>query len=255
MTSHPIRVFLVDDHELVRRGITAFLATAGDIDVVGEAATAAQAVRRIPALAPDVVLLDLRLPDGSGIDVCRAIASTGAATRSIILTAFDDSDAVLAAVVAGAAGFFRKDVTGDRLIDGIRLVTDGASLLDADVIARATRDLHAARGHEDQLLALSERERQVLTLIADGLTNRQIASRLFLAEKTVKNYVSSVLTKLGLHSRTQAAVLRVGSAWHGSGDRDFERGTIEPARLAGRSGPGRSHGEVPRRSGGSTESS
>lgn len=208
MTPQPIRVFLVDDHELVRRGIAAFLAAAGDISIVGEAATAAQATHRIPAVAPDVVLLDVRLPDGNGIDVCREFTSALPPIRCIILTAYDDDEAILAAVIAGAAGYVRKDVAGDALVDGIRAVADGRSLLDAGLVARVTRNLQAAQGGDSRLAGLSAREREVLTLIADGLSNREIAGRLSLAEKTVKNYVSSVLAKLGLHSRTQAAVLR-----------------------------------------------
>jgi DNA-binding NarL/FixJ family response regulator len=208
VTNAPVRVFLVDDHELVRRGIATFLASAGDVSIVGEAASAAQAIARIPTVLPDVVLLDVRLPDGSGIDVCRELASTDPPVRCIILTAYNDDDAVLAAVVAGAAGYVRKDVTGSALVDGIRAVAAGRSLLDPGLIARVAQHLRQAQAGDPRLSGLSARERDVLTLVADGLTNREIAARLSLAEKTVKNYVSSVLAKLGLHSRTQAAVLR-----------------------------------------------
>lgn len=208
MTAAPIRVFIVDDHELVRRGIATFITTADDIEVVGEAASAAQAISRIRAVAPDVVMLDVRLPDGSGVDVCRDLAATLPTARCIIMTAFHDDEAVLAAVIAGAAGYVRKDVTGNALIDGIRTVAAGRSMLDPGLVARVTRDLRDARSGDPRLAGLSARELEVLTLIADGLTNRDIAARMSLAEKTVKNYVSSVLTKLGLHSRTQAAILR-----------------------------------------------
>jgi DNA-binding NarL/FixJ family response regulator len=208
MSAGPIRVFLVDDHELVRRGIATFLATADDIEIVGEAASAGQALSRIPLVSPDVVLLDVRLPDGSGIDVCRDLASHHPSARCIVLTAYDDDAAILAAVVAGAAGYVRKTVSGTALVDGIRVVGAGRSLLDPGLVERVTRDLRHATDGDPRLMGLSERERDVLTLIADGLTNREIAARLSLADKTVKNYVSNLLSKLGLHSRTQAAVLR-----------------------------------------------
>jgi two-component system response regulator DevR len=156
------------------------------------------------------VLLDVRLPDGSGVDVCREVRSSLPGTRCIMMTAFSDDEAILAAVVAGADGYVRKDLAGAALVDGVRAVAGGRSLLDPGLVARVTRDLRIARAGDPRLAMLSAREREVLTLIADGLTNREIAARLALAEKTVKNYVSSVLAKLGLHSRTQAAVLRAG---------------------------------------------
>jgi DNA-binding NarL/FixJ family response regulator len=203
-------VFVVDDHELVRRGIATYFAGEDDIEIVGEAASAAQAVARIPAVSPDVVLLDVRLPDGSGVDVCREVRSTRPHTRCIMMTAYSDDEAILAAVVAGASGYVRKDLTGTALVGGVRAVAAGRSLLDPGLVARVTRDLREARGGDPRLATLSPREREVLTLIADGLTNREIAGRTSLAEKTVKNYVSSLLAKLGLHSRTQAAILRAG---------------------------------------------
>lgn len=209
MSPSPVRVFLVDDHELVRRGIAAFLATAEDIEIVGEASTAGRALSRIPLVGPDVVLLDVRLPDGSGIDVCRELASSHPSARCIVLTAYDDDAAILAAVVAGAAGYVEKSVTGSALVDGIRAVGAGRSLLDPGLVDRVGRDLRHATDGDPRLRCLSDRERDVLTLIADGLTNHEIAARLSLADKTVKNYVSNLLAKLGLHSRTQAAVLRV----------------------------------------------
>lgn len=201
---------MVDDHELVRRGIATYFATQADIEIVGEAASAAQAIARIRAVAPDVVLLDVRLPDGSGVDVCREVRSTMPGTRCIMMTAFSDDEAILAAVIAGADWYVRKDLAGAALVDGVRAVAGGRSLLDPGLVARVTRDLRIARAGDPRLAMLTAREREVLTLIADGLTNREIAARLALAEKTVKNYVSSVLAKLGLHSRTQAAVLRAG---------------------------------------------
>ncbi|MDQ1512504.1 MAG: two-component system, NarL family, response regulator DevR [Microbacteriaceae bacterium] len=205
----PTRVFLVDDHELVRRGIAAFLESAEGIQIVGEAATAAQALSRIRAVEPDVVLLDVRLPDGSGIDVCRDLRSSAPDLRCIILTAYNDDEAIVAAVVAGAVGYIRKDVAGTSLIDGVRAVAAGRSLLDPGLVRRVMARLRDARNGDPRLTGLSAREREVLTLIADGLTNRQIGTQLSLAEKTVKNYVSSLLSKLGLRSRTQAAVLRL----------------------------------------------
>lgn len=208
MTDAAVRVFVVDDHELVRRGIATFLTTADGFEIVGEAATGAQALARIPTVTPDVVLLDVRLPDRSGIDVCRELGSTVPSTRCIMLTAFSDDEAILAAVVAGAAGYVRKEVAGTALIEAVRSVAEGHSLLDPGLVARVTHNLLEARAGDPRLAELSDREREVLTSIADGLTNREIAKRLSLAEKTVKNYVSSVLSKLGLHSRTQAAVLR-----------------------------------------------
>jgi two-component system, NarL family, response regulator DevR len=222
--SEPIRVFLVDDHELVRRGIAAFLGSAADLRIVGEAATAAQALSRIPAVMPDVVLLDVRLPDGSGIDVCRELRGSMPQVACVIVTAYDDDDAILASVVAGAAGYIRKDVAGSALVDGIRTAAEGRSLLDAALVERVTQHLRNAERGDPRLAGLSRREAEVLVLIADGQTNREIAASLSLAEKTVKNYVSSVLSKLGLRSRTEAAVLR-------STTRDGRRvGDPEPGR-------------------------
>ena len=206
-----IRVFLVDDHELVRRGIASFLGSATDLVIVGEAATAAQALTRVPAVQPDVVLLDVRLPDGSGIDVCRELRVRAPEVACIILTAYDDDDAILASVVAGAAGYIRKDIAGSALVDGIRTAAAGHSLLDAALVARVARHLKDADRGDPRLAGLSRREAEVLALIADGQTNREIAASLSLAEKTVKNYVSSLLSKLGLHTRTQAAVLRTAT--------------------------------------------
>ena len=201
-----IRVFLLDDHEIVRRGIADLISGEADIDVVGEAGTAFEALARIPAVRPDVALLDAQLPDGSGIDVCRDIRSSVPATRCIILTSYDDDDAIFAAVMAGAAGYLLKEVRGLFLVDAIRQVAAGKSLLDSSATARLLTRLREGKPQDRRLASLTDREREVLGLIADGMTNKQIGETLFLAEKTVKNYVSGLLAKLGMQRRTQAAV-------------------------------------------------
>jgi two-component system response regulator DevR len=206
LSATPIRVFLLDDHEIVRRGIADLLSAAEDMEVVGEAGTAAEALRRIPAVHPDVALLDGRLPDGSGIDVCREIRSSFPEIGCLILTSYDDDDALFAAVMAGASGYLLKEIRGSSLLDGIRQVKAGRSLLDPTVTERVMRRLREGKEQDPRLAGLTERERDILDLIADGLTNRQIGERLFLAEKTVKNYVSALLAKLGMQRRTQAAV-------------------------------------------------
>jgi two-component system response regulator DevR len=203
----PIRVFLLDDHEVVRRGLRELLEDEPDIEVVGEAESAAAALRRIPALRVDVAVLDARLGDGSGIDVCREIRSRDESVRAIILTSYDDDDALFAAIMAGSAGYVLKQIHGTDLVDGIRRVAAGQSLLDPALIARVLQRVRDGSGPPDELAALTEQERKILACIAEGMTNRQIGQRLFLAEKTVKNYVSSLLAKLGLERRTQAAVL------------------------------------------------
>jgi len=201
------RVFLLDDHELVRRGLRDLLEDAG-FEVVGEAGTVQQAMARIPALRPDVCVLDARLPDGSGIDVCRDVRSIDPTIRALILTSYDDDEALFAAIMAGAAGYVLKQVGSNDLVDAIRHVAAGRSLLDPIVTSRVLERMRTATsGEPDELASLTDQERKILALIAEGLTNRQIAERMFLAEKTVKNYVSSVLAKLGLERRTQAAVL------------------------------------------------
>lgn len=204
--SDTIRVFLLDDHEIVRRGIADLLQTEPDIIVVGDAGTAADALRRIPAAAPHVAVLDARLPDGSGIEVCREIRSSAPAIRCLILTSYDDNDAIFAAVMAGAAGYLLKEVRGSHLIDAIRQVAAGKSLMDPAVTERLLSRLRDGAPHDERLASLTAREREVLGLISDGLTNREIGQRLFLAEKTIKNYVSGLLAKLGMQRRTQAAV-------------------------------------------------
>ena len=205
------RVFLVDDHELVRRGVADLLEADGDIEIVGEASTVEQARGRILATQPDVVLLDVRLPDGSGIDLCRDLHSIAPTVRCVMLTAYDDDEAMVAAVIADAAGYVLKDVRGTGLIETVRAVAAGRSLLDPALVRTVRSRMRADDRGDPRLAALNPREREVLGLIADGLTNRQIGARLALTEKTVKNYVSSLLAKLGLQSRTQAAVLQMSS--------------------------------------------
>jgi DNA-binding NarL/FixJ family response regulator len=198
------RVFLLDDHEVVRRGVRELLEADSDMEVVGEAGTAEEALGRIPATRPDVAVLDVRLPDGDGVEVCREIRSRHPEIACVMLTSFADDEAVYAAIMAGAAGYLLKQVRGTDLVDGIRRVGRGESLLDPAV---TTRVLDRIRHRpEDEQFGLTDQERRILDLLAEGLTNRQIGERLFLAEKTVKNYVSNLLTKLGMHRRTEAAV-------------------------------------------------
>ncbi len=206
-----IRVFIVDDHELVRRGIIALLNAEPDFEVVGEAGTAAQARARIRATRPDVAVLDVRLPDGSGIDVCRDVRSEHPETQCLILTGYDDDEAIYAAVLAGAAGYVIKDVRGGRLVDSVRKVAAGVVLLDPALGRRVVERIDETHRSDPRLESLSARERDILPLIAEGLTNREIGERLALAEKTVKNYISGLLSKLGLQRRTQAAVLHLES--------------------------------------------
>ena len=205
-TPPPIAVFLLDDHEIVRRGIADLIEAAEGIAVVGEAGTATEALRRIPAVRPQVAILDARLPDGSGIDVCREIRSSMPDVRCLILTSYDDNDAIFAAVMAGASGYLLKEVRGSYLIDAIRQVADGKSLLDPRATESLLARLRTAEPEDKRLASLTAREREILGLITEGLTNRQIGERLFLAEKTIKNYVSALLAKLGMERRTQAAV-------------------------------------------------
>ena len=206
-----IRVFLLDDHELVRRGISALLSAEVDIEVVGEASTAAQAIGRIRATTPDVAVLDVRLPDGSGIDVCRDIRSSLPGTRCLMLTGYDDDEAIYAAVLAGASGYVIKDIRGSGLVDSVRAVAAGRSLLDPALNRRVVERINENHEADPRLQSLTIRDRQILPLIAEGLTNREIGDRLNLAEKTVKNYISGLLSKLGLQRRTQAAVLHLES--------------------------------------------
>ena len=202
----PIRVFLLDDHEVVRRGLKDLLESDGDIEVVGESGLAEEATRRIPALRPDVAVLDARLPDGSGIDVCRDVRSTNPEIAALILTSYDDDEALFSAIMAGAAGYVLKQIRGTDLVDAVRRVAAGQSLLDPAVTQQVLDRLRQGPPQDVALAPLTDQERRVLELIGEGLTNRQIGERMFLAEKTIKNYVSALLSKLGMERRTQAAV-------------------------------------------------
>jgi DNA-binding NarL/FixJ family response regulator len=205
--SSAIKVFLLDDHEIVRRGLRDLLEAEDDLVVIGESGSAREAERIIPALRPQVAVLDARLPDGSGIDVCRTIRSRDPSINALILTSYDDDQALFAAIMAGAAGYVLKQVRSNELVQAIRTVARGQSLLDPAVTAKVLERLRSGTAEPEEFADLTEREKEILRLIAEGLTNRQIGQRLFIAEKTVKNYVSSLLAKLGLERRTQAAVL------------------------------------------------
>ena len=211
-----VKVFLLDDHEIVRRGLRNLLTAEDDIEVVGEAGTAASALARIPALEPDVAVLDVRLPDGDGISVCREIRSRHPETACLMLTSYGDDQALLGAIMAGAAGYVLKQTCGSDLVGAVRTVAAGGKTLDEDSTQRVIARIQERVTSVDPLSALSDQEKRVLELVAEGLTNRQIAERMFLAEKTAKNYVSSVLTKLGMQRRSQAAAF----AARLSGDRD-----------------------------------
>jgi DNA-binding NarL/FixJ family response regulator len=204
-----ISVFLLDDHEIVRRGVRDLLETQPDITVIGEAGTAESALALIPELRPDVAVLDVRLPDGNGIAVCREIRSRSPQVGCLMLTSFGDDEALLDAIMAGAAGYVLKQIRGTDLIGAIRTVASGQSLIDEKAVGRVMSRLQEQSGGADPLAALTEAERKILELIGQGLTNRQIGERLFLAEKTVKNYVSGLFAKLGLERRTQAAAYAV----------------------------------------------
>ncbi|MEV3924224.1 response regulator transcription factor [Actinomadura coerulea] len=202
-----IRVFLMDDHEVVRRGVAALLSAEDDIEVIGEAGTAAEALARIPAVRPDVAVLDIRLPDGDGVSVCRELRSQLPELACLMLTSFDDDDALFEAVMAGASGYVLKQIHGSDLVGAVRTVATGQSLLDPRSTARMLERLRTRQEKSDPLKGLTEQERHILELIGEGLTNRQIGERLFLAEKTVKNYISNIFAKLGMSRRTQAAAL------------------------------------------------
>jgi DNA-binding NarL/FixJ family response regulator len=204
----PITVFLLDDHEIVRRGIAQLLEGEDDITVIGEAGTAAQALARIPALRPDVAILDVRLPDGEGVSVCRDVrAALQPPPACLMLTSYSDDEALFGAIMAGASGYLLKQVAGTDLVGAVRTVAAGGSLLDPNATAVVLDRLRKGNEPEDPRYAsLSPQERRILGLIADGLTNRQIGAEMYLAEKTVKNYVSSLLHKLGFARRTEAAV-------------------------------------------------
>ena len=204
-----IRVFLLDDHEVVRRGVRDLLEADGDIEVVGEASTAAEALARVPAVRPDVAVLDVRLPDGDGVTVCRELRSKLPELPCLMLTSFADDEALFDAIMAGASGYVLKQVRGVDILGAVRTVAAGGSLLDPGTTARVMARLREQAVAADPLQGLTEQERKVLELIGEGLTNRQIGERMFLAEKTVKNYVSSLLAKLGMERRTQAAAFVV----------------------------------------------
>ena len=203
-----ISVFLLDDHEIVRRGIAQLLESEDDIEIVGEASSAAQALARVPALRPDVAILDVRLPDGDGVSVCRDLRSAVTPPPAcLMLTSYSDDEALFGAIMAGASGYLLKQVAGIDLVGAVRTVAAGGSLLDPRATAAVLKRLRKGDEPDDpRFESLSPQERRILALIADGLTNRQIGAKLFLAEKTVKNYVSSLLHKLGFSRRTEAAV-------------------------------------------------
>ncbi|MFJ8040085.1 response regulator [Kitasatospora sp. NPDC096147] len=201
-----IRVFLLDDHEVVRRGVHDLLSMEDDIEVVGEAGTAAEALTRIPAVNPDVAVLDVRLPDGNGVEVCRAVRSERPEIKCLMLTSFSDDEALFDAIMAGASGYVLKAIRGTDLLSAVRDVAAGKSLLDPIATSRVLERLRDGGEKEDERLAqLTKQERKILDLIGEGMTNRQIGNELHLAEKTVKNYVSSLLAKMGMERRTQAA--------------------------------------------------
>jgi two-component system response regulator DevR len=204
MTS-PIRAFLMDDHEVVRQGVRALLESSGEIEVVGEASNAAEALPRIPALQPDVAILDVRVPDGNGIEVCREIRSS-VGTHCLMLTSYSDDEALFEAIMAGASGYMLKQIRGKELLDAVKRVAAGESLLDPAITGRVLQRLRAPSEEDERLSRLTPQERRILHHIADGMTNRQIANEMYLAEKTIKNYVSNMLGKLGMERRTEAAV-------------------------------------------------
>lgn len=207
----PVRVYLLDDHEIVRRGLRDVLEVGGTVDVVGESGTASVALQEIVDLRPDVAVLDVRLPTSSGIEVCRELHSSAPTVRALMLTSYDDDQALFAAIMAGAAGYLLKSISGQDMLTAIRRVALGQSLIDPALTSRVLERVVCGPAATPALTSLSDQERAVLSLVAEGLTNHQIASRMHLADKTVKNYVSNVLAKLGLQSRTQAAVLATRS--------------------------------------------
>ena len=206
MDEAAIKIFLLDDHEVVRRGVRDLLEAEPDFVVVGEASTAAEALARVPAVRPDVAVLDVRLPDGNGVEVCRELKSTLPELACLMLTSFADDEALFDAIMAGAAGYVLKQIRGSDLVGAVRTVAHGGSLLDPKAAGALMARMRAPKA-PDPLAGLSDQERRILELIGEGLTNREIGQRLFLAEKTVKNYVSNLLAKLGFHRRTQVAVL------------------------------------------------
>lgn len=204
-----IRAFLLDDHEIVRRGVRELLESSDDIEVVGEAGTASQALERVPLTSPDVAVLDVQLPDGSGVEVCRELVSANPSLGCLMLTSFSDDEALLDAVIAGAKGYVLKDVRGVDIVDSVRKVAAGESLLDPTLVERARERLRRGAEEDERLKGLTPQEHRILSLLAEGRTNRQIAEEMYLAEKTVKNYVSNLLAKMGMSRRTEAAVYAV----------------------------------------------
>jgi two-component system response regulator DevR len=215
-----LRVFLVDDHEVVRRGVADLLDEDDELTVIGQAGSVSEALARIPALRPDVAVLDVRLPDGNGVELARELRSKLPELNCLMLTSYTDEQAMLDAIMAGASGYVIKDIKGMDLVSAVREVGAGRSLLDARATAALMAKLRQTAEKKGPLSQLTEQERTLLELIGEGLTNRQISERMFLAEKTVKNYVSRLLTKLGMERRTQAAVLV--TELRGHGDRDSE---------------------------------
>ncbi|RNL61050.1 DNA-binding response regulator [Nocardioides marmoriginsengisoli] len=205
--SEPLRVFLLDDHDIVRRGVRALLESDGDVEVVGESSTIAGAAHAIPALRPDVAVLDARLPDGSGIDLCAQLRTTAPSVRALILTSYDDEEAIVSAIRAGAAGYVLKEVEGDSLLSAVRTIASGQSLIDPTMARRVITWLEETNHGPAELSGLTDQQLRILELLAEGLTNREIGLRLYLAEKTVKNHVTRILARLGVQRRTQAALL------------------------------------------------
>ena len=216
-----MRILLVDDHEIVRKGIRSLLEAEPDLEVVGEAGSAGEALRRVGFDSPDVVVLDVRLPDGSGVEACRDIRSAFPDVKVLMLTSFADEDALMSAILAGASGYLLKRIDSAALLDGLRRVGRGESLIDQEMVAKLFSALRGGTRSSDSLLEkLSEQERRVLDLITTGLTNREIAEEMFLAEKTVKNYVSNLLTKLGMSRRSEAAAYAARATAKPDGDRE-----------------------------------
>jgi DNA-binding NarL/FixJ family response regulator len=214
-SSTPIRVFLLDDHEVVREGVRQLLEGSGDIDVVGEASTCSDALTRIPATRPDVAILDVQLPDGTGVEVCREVRSAHPEVNCLMLTSFSDEEALFQSIMAGAAGYILKQIRGNDLVATVKRVAAGESLIDPAITGRLLERLRHPQPEEDPRLAsLTKLEHTILDHVAEGMTNRQIAGQVNLAEKTVKNYVSSILMKLGMARRTEAAVFAVRAAEH-----------------------------------------
>jgi two-component system response regulator DevR len=218
-----IRVFLLDDHEIVREGLRALLDSQSDFEVVGEASTAEEALARIPPLAPHVAVLDVRLPDGNGVAVCRDVRAAQPEIRCLMLTSFADDEALFDAIMAGASGYVLKQIKGTDIVDAVRRVAAGESLLDPSATQRVLERIRNPPQEDERLASLTPQERKILGFITDGLTNRQIADEMFLAEKTVKNYVSNLLAKLGMERRTQAAVFGART------QQERDRGRTDPA--------------------------